>query len=114
MSDIAEIELSIEAAKDLVSRKEQALRLANNRDFKKLVLDGYVKDEAVRLTGLSADPNMKNHQDDIFDAIKGISLFRQYMQNIVTIGKVAENELLEQEQVLEEIRTHENEGVMLQ
>lgn len=114
MSDIAEIELSIQAAKDLVSRKEQALRLAGNRDFKKLVLDGYVKDEAVRLAGLSADPNMKAHQDDIFDAIKSISLFRQYMQNIVTIGNVAQNELLDQEQVLEEIRTQEHEGATMQ
>jgi len=111
MSDIAEIELSIEAAKNLVSRKEQALKLASNREFKALVLEGYMKDEAVRLVGLSADPNMKNHTDDIFDAIKGISLFRQYMQNIVTMGTVAENELFDQEQTLEEIREAEV-GVM--
>jgi len=83
MSEIEEVELSITHAKEIIQKRDMAMKLSNNREFKKLVLEGYFKEEAARLVSISGEENFKDHQDDIFDAIKGISHFRQYMQNIV-------------------------------
>jgi len=44
---IEQIELSIEAAKANVEKMEALLRLIDNKDFKKIIDDGYFKDEAV-------------------------------------------------------------------
>lgn len=104
MSDIEQIELSIEDAKELIKRKDMALKLASNREFKKLVLDGYFVDEAARLVAVSGDYLQKDYRDEIFDAIKAISHFKQFMQNIVKTGEIAERELRDQEEVLDELR----------
>jgi hypothetical protein len=107
MSDIQEIELSMDHAKELVERKNAVLKLSNNREFKKIVLDGYFKDEAARLAGLSADVTVKANRDDIFLAIQGISTLRQYFQMIVRMGEVAESELAEYQETLDEARANE-------
>jgi hypothetical protein len=107
MSDIQHLEISLEHIKELVARGELAHKLASNREFKKLVLDGYFKDEAVRLTMLTADPSMKEHHEDIIIALKGISLFRQYFQNVIRIGDMAATEVSEHEAEIYELRQEE-------
>lgn len=110
MSDIETIELSIEEAKKIVAKRDMALKLAGNREFKKLVLEGYLKDEAARLVGISADASVKEHWGDIHSAINGISHFQQYMRTIKQMGDIAERELAEQVDTLEELRELEAEG----
>ena len=44
MSQTEEIELSIVEAKRMIARKDAASRLADNADFKELILDGYLKE----------------------------------------------------------------------
>lgn len=104
MSNVEEIELSLENAKELVERKRQAEKLASNREFKKLVLDGYFKDEAVRLVGLSAEPTVSAYKEQIFTEIQAISLFQQYLRNVIRLGTLAEAEMVEHEELLEEAR----------
>ena len=105
--DIKEIELSIEEAQKMVERRNQAYRLADNADFKSLILEGYYKDEAVRLVGLSADPSTAKYADETILAIKSISMLQQYMRNIVAFGNTAESEIGDMREVLDEER---NEG----
>lgn len=103
MSDIEQIEISMEQTKELIRRKEMAMKLSSNREFKKLILEGYFQDEAARLVSISASPNMTEHRDEIFESITAISHFRQYMQNIVRMGETAEYELAEQRETLTEL-----------
>lgn len=107
MSDIATLEVTIDNAKQMVSRKNMALKLASNREFKALVLEGYFNEEAARLASISADPLMAKDRGEIMLAIQGISLFRQYMQNIVRMGEVAERELLDSQEALQEALAEE-------
>lgn len=107
MSQTEEIELSIAEAKKMIARKDAANRLADNADFKELILEGYLKEEAIRLGHISADANMKPHREDIFLALQGISLFRQYMQNMIRMGDIAAAELFDHEQALDEVRAEE-------
>lgn len=109
MSDIQELELSIEQAKKLVERKNMILKLTSNREFKKVVLDGYFVDEAARLASISADPLQQEYWDQIHLCIQGISLFRQFMQTGIRMGQVAEQELREQNELLDELQAGEDE-----
>lgn len=107
MSQTEEIELSIQEAKRLIEVRDAAVRLSENADFKAVVLDGYLKDEALRLTHLSADVAVKEHKDDIFLALQGISLFRQFMQDRIRMGDIAERELHDYEEALDDVRAEE-------
>lgn len=105
MSQVEELEVSMEYAKGLVAKRDMLDKLSRNREFKQLVLEGYFKDEAIRLTNLSADPHpqIKEHREDIFLAIQAVSVLRQYFQRIQREGEIAENEIREHLQALDEV-----------
>jgi hypothetical protein len=104
MQDIETIELSLAHAKAMVSSKEAVLKLTSNREFKKVVLDGYFKEEASRLVLLSADPSVEKHRGEIMLSIQGISSFNNYLQRIVRMGEIAEQEVRDFEESLDEAR----------
>ena len=60
MSDIEQVELSLEHAKEIVARRDKAHKLASNREFKALFLEGYFKDEAARLVAICGEGTMIN------------------------------------------------------
>lgn len=107
--DIRQIEITVEELKKLVDRKTLLQKLESNREFRKIILDGYFKDEAARLVAISADPAHEKSWDSIRKEIEAISCLRQYLRNIHTIGGVAERELAENTEALEELRAHEGE-----
>lgn len=106
-NDIEQIELSIEEAQKMVERKERALRLADNPDFKSLILDGYFKDEAIRLTHLLSDPNAVAHRPQITESMVSIGSLKRYLHAIVQMGAMAEQEISEARETLDEIRGEE-------
>jgi len=107
MSDIHEIEVTAEELRKIVKKKDMALKLAGNREFKALILDGYLIDEAARLVGVSADPTMEKVWPHIQNDIRGISCFKQFMMNTVRMGEIAENDLRDNEEELEYLRSEE-------
>lgn len=109
MSDIQELEISIEDAREKVKLKDMALKLASNREFKKLILEGYFKEEAARLVAISADFSMKDYRDEITMNIQAISCFKQFMQNIVRTGEMAESELEQSQEVMDELLEEESD-----
>ncbi len=109
MSSIQEIELSIEEAKEKISRRDAALKLSGNREFKKLILDGYFKEEASRLVSLMGDPAAKDYRDDIIMDAQAISSFQQYMRLIVQMGNIAEAELKAHQEILDDERAMDEE-----
>jgi hypothetical protein len=71
---IQAIEASITENRQYLSLYEAFERLQENRDFKTVIQNGYLKDEAVRLVHLKADPNMQTpeRQEAILGGINGI------------------------------------------
>lgn len=104
MSQIEQLEMSIEQAKALVERRDLVLKLSRNREFNKIITDGYFKDEAARLVSISGEINHKPHRDEIFDSIKAISHFRQFLSDIVRLGNLAEQEIESSEEYLADLR----------
>ena len=100
-----QIEVSIKQAEDAVKAKTKMLRLIKNKDFKELVSEGYLKDEAVRLVLLKADPQLQSEADQaqIIKEIDAIGAFREYIRTVIGMGKTAEHSLEADRQTREEL-----------
>ena len=107
MSDMNQIEISIEQAQKLVDRKNQIEKLTSNREFRKVIIDGYFNEEAARLAGIAGDPLHARDRDDILLCIQGISKLRLYLSNAIRMGQMAESELHDHNELLEEMRAND-------
>jgi hypothetical protein len=108
MQDTAEIELSIEEAQKKVADRDALKKLFGNRDFKRIFVEGYFKENALRLVGISAEPSTAAHHDDIHEEIRSISLLSQYLRNVITFGDIAEYEIGESREALDDQRAEED------
>jgi hypothetical protein len=119
-SAIEGLEDQLKNAKELVERRQMALKLASNREFKKLILEGFCEKDAARLVGESADPALpeKERADALAMAQAGGHL-KRFLSAVFQMGYVSERDIPEIEQALEDARlegdievdtTDENEG----
>ena len=78
---IQEIEFSIQQAKEVVAYGEALERLLRNKDFQQVIDQGYLTDEARRLTLLLADPNLDEKQHaSVQRSLQAIGEFHQFIQ----------------------------------
>ena len=80
--ELQAIEQSIKQSQKSVELGSAYERLLSNRDFKKIVLEGYFEQEAIRLVHLKSDPNMQSaeSQKSIATQMDAIGSFKQYLQ----------------------------------
>lgn len=105
MSSIQEIEISAAEAKRKVDLKNKLDKLMSNREFKTLITEGYLKDELVRLGLISAStPTRSEVTADTVEKIKAVAHFDMYLRNVITQGMMAEQELENFEDELDELR----------
>jgi len=110
-NDIEQIELSIEAAKEMVEKARMARQLAENPAFKKLILEGYFVDEAARLAHLFSDPNIPaEHREYVKNDLLAVGGLKRFLSTLVRLGDMAEREIADAELELEEIRAAEAEA----
>jgi len=107
-----EIEISIEAAKGAVERKNKLERLLKDPDFKEVFEEGYFKNEAARLVSLLCDGDWRTEEKraEIIDDMLGISSVRQYIMGVRQMGRHLERQIAESEAALEELRAETTEG----
>ena len=105
-----QIELSIDQAKEFLDKSEALRRLERNEDFKKLIIEGYLEKEAVRLVGLLMDSEMQEdlEKDLINKELYGISSMRLYLRNVHLIAAQMKNQVARSEEVLEELRKQDD------
>lgn len=109
-NDIHQIELSIEEARRIIDRGKMAEKLASNREFKKLILEGYFVDEAARMAHLYSDPNLSDQDREyLLRDMAGIGALKRHLRALVAMGHAAQSDLSEAEMTLEEIRREEYE-----
>ena len=102
---IQEIELSIKEAQKMVDLGAAVQRLATNRDFKKVILEGFFEDEAIRLVHLKADPNMQSSdsQKAILTQMDAIGALRQYLETLAQLAGMAQKSIEADEQTRDEL-----------
>ena len=79
---------------DIIAKGDAARRLAENDDFKLLVMQGYFTEEPVRMAELMSSGRLNDKVfGDCTDAIKAVAKFRDFMKNIIEQSNMAADEL---------------------
>jgi hypothetical protein len=82
----------------ILTAKYEAYKLLSDdstpagKAFKLLITDGYLSDEAVRITSLLAHPSMGQFRSQLFEKLAAISHFENYVRNTVSLGAPANSE----------------------
>lgn len=88
---------------NIIECAKAARRLAENDDFKLLVLDGYLSNEPHRLAELIASGRLNEKTiGDCSRQLVSIADFRNYMKNITSQGTMAEDEIKDLETARDE------------
>jgi len=74
--------------------KESLEKLEKNKDFKKVILEGYFKEKAVNGVSLLASPQIKRNgaRSDVMEALIAISQLEDYFLTIKAMGEEPEED----------------------
>lgn len=112
LSDIQDLEQGIKDAEILINRRRMALKLSENLEFRKLILEDFCVTEAARLVQLSGDPILgdKERADSLAMA-QASGHLKRYLSMMIQMGYHAERELPQLHAQLDEMRSVEMEDV---
>lgn len=103
------IEKSIRNAKKAVEIGAAVERLRSNRDFKLVVLDGYLEQESIRLVHLKAAPEFQSpeRQASVIRDIDSIGAFAAYLNNQISFAAMASKQLESDQETLADLAEEE-------
>lgn len=106
---ISAIERNIEKAKVVLDFSAALERLRGNRDFKKVVLEGYFEQEAIRLVHLKSDPNMQAPaiKQSIESQIDAIGQLSQFFSTVLQKAAMAGRQIEADQTTIEELAAEE-------
>lgn len=106
---IQQIQLDIEDARRLVEDAQALDRLFENKDFKRVIKEGYFKEEPARLAEIKAAPQMRGeqYQTAIIKEIDGIGCLQQYFNKIWALADQARRSIESGEEEIEAIENAE-------
>lgn len=110
LNDTQEIELNLKEAKEIAELGEALEKLEQNRAFKKVILEGYLKDEAVRLVHAKANPEIQmdeRMQKAVDDALTGIANLQGFFYKVKHQAYLASEAIKEGNEELDRIREEE-------
>lgn len=98
-----EMELELASRADLVAKYEALQRLKENKDFQKVILDGYLKDSAVDKVSLLATDYVRNNglRATMFEELVAISAFEGYLHMIDNLGASTVADMQEEDDEIE-------------
>jgi hypothetical protein len=102
---LQELDYSIQVHRDAIEVGLCLERLRLNRDFKRLIRDGFLSKEAVRLVHLKASPDTQSpeKQQAILTQLDSIGCLHQYFNRVQAESDLARRLLNDDEQTREEI-----------
>lgn len=104
-------EATLEDAKETVKLGDMLEKLYSNREFKKIILDGYFRDTATSLTANLTNPAMLDKRDDLVEQLVGISALRTHLFAVNTKAQHAREAIEAHEYEIELLRQEAVEGV---
>lgn len=108
---IEALDANIKQAQKIVDVADALERLKTNRDFKKVILEGYFEQEAVRLVHLKADSNMQSDasQKSILSQMDAIGGLNQFFETTFYKANQAKRAIEADEETRAEILAEGNE-----
>lgn len=93
----------------LIDMRDLALRLTNNRDFRKLILDEFCGTESARLVHESGDPALKREdREDALAMAQAAGHLRRYLSMTIKLGDQAENTMGDLDDAIADARAQED------
>lgn len=110
---VQRIQQNINQAKEIVEFDKALQRLEVNRDFQKVIKEGYFSAEAIRLVHLKADPAMQNaeRQASVIAQIDAIGGLVSYLHTVSFNANIAMKAIEADEFTLEDIAAEEIRNV---
>lgn len=110
-NQLVQIDLEIGEAKKHIEKRDAFLRLCRMPEWKLIIDEGYLKDDAARLVLLKSAPVSEGveAQKRIDDSITAVGQFYQHCRSIMAQGDQSEAALADYEQVREEIESDEGD-----
>lgn len=107
--ELESLEVEIDQAKTAIELRDELLKLEQHPSFKKIITEGYLEKEPVRLSRLKVDPSMQNdlQQRMLDNAIAGVGSLYMYLLKIKQIGSAMEQAVAEMEETREAILQEE-------
>lgn len=82
------------SCEQLLAQAKSASKLAENPDFKNIVMGAYFEQEPMRLAGLMASGRLSEKQfDECTQELKAIGSLRTFLQDFIQKGNIAADEL---------------------
>lgn len=106
---IQAIEENIKQARKISDVGEALDRLKSNRDFKRVVMEGYFEQEAIRLVHLKADQSFQSPdmQKAIVAQIDAIGSLSQYFHTVAHKASIARKAIASDEETRDELLAEE-------
>ncbi len=116
MSDeVKGLEQQLMDTKELIERRNLAIKLSSNRDFRKLILEDFCVTEAARLVGQSADPSLDPVQRvDALNMAQAAGHLKRYLSMMILMGNTAERSLTDLEDALADARAEEDNTTVIE
>ena len=93
-------EMTEKEAREIIKTKDDLEKLFKNAAFKKIISDGYFKDEAARIAQAITNPEMQDEVDQrsLDEMFRAIGHFNNYLLNVIQRGRETEIQLKEHEE----------------
>ena len=110
MSQIQELEAQkVELAKQ-VELRDAILKLSGNHEFRKVVHEGFLRDDCARNARIAGDPSLdEKQQKDAMQMSLAAGHFQRYLSANVQMGNQAENTIFQIDEALAELRAEGDE-----
>ena len=110
-NELQEIEVSIDELQKHVDRRTMFERLMANKDFQQIIDQEYFIDEASRMLLLRDDPNLPADKKKFLEAdMFGPGALKRYFFTIIQVGNMAESQIAEYRETMDEIHDQISEG----
>lgn len=108
MTDLEQVEIQIDMAKQIIALRDSYIKLSENKYFKDVIEEGYFKEEAARLVMAKSSSGLNPEQQKLIDnMIYGVGALANFFDMVMRRGAEMEQALGEHEQTREEILAEE-------
>jgi len=104
-SQVQQIELNIRESKKQLDLGDALARLKSNRDFQKVIQQGYFEVEAIRLVHAKSDANLQSPESQraILSQMDAIGTLAQYFHTVAFKAEMARKAIAYDTEVLNEM-----------
>lgn len=102
------LEYQLEQHRHMIERGEQARRLADHPDFRKVILENFCKEDCARYAMESGDPSLpEENRADALAMAQAAGHLKRYLSYQIQFGETAKRNIDELEEAIAQARAEE-------